>query len=197
MMAAMPRSTSEVARLSRPAAVTAMKPPRMTTAILMYSSGRIASLMPFGKFRKDIGDDQAGYQRDHEAAFVGQFQRPADAEFLQVRRRDGGEMGVAADDPAGIGDPEHRRESRGEAPDVGPQRAAPAVSTASSAKYVTTKRAGAAERRIALGDAGASAVPGLVHTEVATTQPSSRCRRAPPATARTPAGRSRRRANLR
>jgi len=35
MIAAMPRSTSEVARLSREAKVTARKPPRITIAILM------------------------------------------------------------------------------------------------------------------------------------------------------------------
>jgi hypothetical protein len=35
MIAATPRSSSEVARLSLPAAVTAKKPPRITIAILM------------------------------------------------------------------------------------------------------------------------------------------------------------------
>ncbi len=43
MIAATPRSSSEEARLNFSAAVIAMNPPRMTIAILMYSSGRIAS----------------------------------------------------------------------------------------------------------------------------------------------------------
>ena len=62
------------------------------------------------------------------------LQRPGDAEFLLLGRRHRGEMGVAADDPARIGDPEHRGEREREALDVG-FRARPRrrVSTTSSA----------------------------------------------------------------
>jgi hypothetical protein len=75
-----------------------------------------------GEARQKIGDDQAGDQRENIRAFVGKPQRPADAEFLLLRRRDRGEMGVVADDPARIGDPEHRRESQRKTLDVGFQR---------------------------------------------------------------------------
>ncbi len=44
-------------------------------------------------------------KRDDEAAFVGELERPADAEFLQIGGRDHGEIGVAAGDPARIGKP--------------------------------------------------------------------------------------------
>src|SRR5262249_31505547 len=61
-----------------------------------------------GEAGKDVGDDQSREQRKDKAAFIGQTQRPADAELLQFGRRDRGEIGVAADHPTGVGDREHR-----------------------------------------------------------------------------------------
>src|SRR5262249_29499410 len=67
-----------------------------------------------GEARKHVGDDQPREQREDEAAFIGQAQRPADAELLQFGWGDRGETSVAADDPTGVGDPEHGREGERE-----------------------------------------------------------------------------------
>jgi hypothetical protein len=49
MIAASPMNISDVARLSFSAAVTPRKPPRMTTAVFTYSSGRTASFIHSAK----------------------------------------------------------------------------------------------------------------------------------------------------
>ena len=82
-------------------------------------------LHPCGQAGQEIADDQTGDQRDDEAAFGGQTQRPADAELLHVGRRVHGKVGVAADDPADVAEPEHRGEAEDEATDIGLQGRSP------------------------------------------------------------------------
>src|SRR6185312_5686828 len=77
---------------------------------------------PFGETRKHIGDYQARDQREDVSAFIGQLERPADAEFLQFSRRDRSEICEIANDPARIGDPEHCSESERELPDIALER---------------------------------------------------------------------------
>jgi hypothetical protein len=47
-------------------------------------------------------------QCDDEATLICEPQRPANAVFLEIRRRNSGELSVAANNPARIGDPECR-----------------------------------------------------------------------------------------
>src|SRR5262245_29937193 len=101
-----------------------------------------------GEARKHIGDDQPREQREDEAAFIGQAQRPADAELLQFGWRDRCETGVAADNPTGIGDPEHGGEGERELSHVRLQR--------------DRRRAQHREQRHIGGEQGAGAAEGSV-----------------------------------
>jgi hypothetical protein len=64
--------------------------------------------------RKEIGDEEPCDQSENISAFVGELERPTHAEFLQVRGRHRREIGIATDNPAGIGDPEYSGESERE-----------------------------------------------------------------------------------
>ena len=99
-MAAMPRSSSELANDSLPGDGDREEGAEDDDGDLDVELGPDRLLQPVGEARKEVGDDQAGEQRDDEAALVGQPERPADAELAQIGRRNRGEMGVAAEDPA-------------------------------------------------------------------------------------------------
>ena len=91
-------------------------------AVLMYHSGRAASLSQRGRAREEVADDQPGQQGQDEAGLAGQAQRPGDAERLPACRR-GGDVGVVAQQPAQVADGEHDREAEREAAQVQPQEA--------------------------------------------------------------------------
>src|SRR5262249_19638527 len=56
------------------------------------------------------GDDKTHDQREDIGALVGELERPADSEFLQIGGRYRSEICKIAGDPAGISDPERRSE---------------------------------------------------------------------------------------
>ena len=61
-------------------------------------------------------------QRDDESAFVGQLQRPGNAELRQVGGRHGRQMRIGADEPARIGDGEDDGEGERETSRVASRR---------------------------------------------------------------------------
>ncbi len=109
-------------------------------------------LQPVGDARKEIRDDEADQKRDDEAAFIGQPQRPVDAEFLIFRRRHRRDMGVAAGDPAAIGQREHRRECDREFPNVPAEHNDAGAQHHEQRGVGRNQRAAAAEPGIGLGD---------------------------------------------
>jgi hypothetical protein len=109
-------------------------------------------LDPVGKAREKIGDDEAGEERDDVAALICEPERPVDTEALQVRRRDGGEMGVVADDPARMGDPEHGREGNRKAAHIGAERRSAGREHGQQREIGHDEGAGAAEIGIGLGE---------------------------------------------
>jgi hypothetical protein len=109
-------------------------------------------LQPFREARKEIRDHQAGQQRDDEAALVGELQRPRDAEFLLLGRRHRREMGVAADDPARIGDGKDHGEGGREFSDIAAERRHGRAEHDEKRGVGRQQRAATPEPAIALGD---------------------------------------------
>ena len=110
------------ARPSFSAAIMPREPPRITMAVLMYNSGRTASLMEFAERRHEISEEQADQKRDDEPGLGRELERPGDAELLQVRRRGHRDVGPAAEHPAEVADPEYDGETDDEILDVGLER---------------------------------------------------------------------------
>src|SRR5664280_1680895 len=106
----------------------------------------------FGETRQEIGDDQAGDQREDITAFVGKLERPVHAKLLHVGRRHRREIGVAADNPTGIGDPEYGGESEREALEIALEREHSHAQDNEQRDIGRKDRTGAAERGIGLGD---------------------------------------------
>ena len=72
-MAATPRRMSEVARLSRPAAVTAKNSAENDYCDFDVKIGAHGYLDGFSEARKDIGDDQARKEGNNVSTFVVSF----------------------------------------------------------------------------------------------------------------------------
>ena len=103
-----------------------------------------------GEAREHVGDHQADDERENIGAFIRQPQRPADAELLQVGRRHRGEVREIADDPARIGDPEHRGEGERESLDVDLERNRRRAQHDEERDIGRNQRAETAERSIGL-----------------------------------------------
>jgi hypothetical protein len=123
-----------------------------------------------GEARKEIGDDQPGDEREDIAAFIGELQRPADAEFLLLGRRYRREIGEVADHPARIGDPEHGGEGEREPLHVALERGGGGTEHHQERHVSCDQRADAAERGVSF-EVALSAWPRLLQTDVVTTQP--------------------------
>ena len=148
-MAATPRRMSELAKLEFAGRRHGKEAAENDDGDLDIELGPHRLLDAVGKARKEIGDDQAGDQREDVGAFIGQLQRPADAEFLLFGRRHRGEIGVVADDPARIGDPEYRGEGERELFHVGLERGGAGAEHEGQRGISREQRADAAERGIA------------------------------------------------
>jgi hypothetical protein len=79
-------------------------------------------LEPLREAWKEVGDGEADQQSHDVAALVGQFQRPADAELLQIGRRHRGDISEAANDPTRIGQGKDGGKGDGEPPHIQIQR---------------------------------------------------------------------------
>ena len=85
-MAATPRSSSELARSELARRGHGEDAAENDDRDLDVKLRPHRFLHRLGKARKEIGDDQPGDQRKDIAAFIGELERPADAEFLLFGR---------------------------------------------------------------------------------------------------------------
>src|SRR5713226_9659883 len=106
-----------VARPVAPAACTPREAPRMTIAVLMYSSGRTASFNAAATAGNRLPTTRPTTSATKEARLAGHTERPSQTEIFTLVRR-GRDVAVVASQPAKVAEPKNRAEAQREPREV-------------------------------------------------------------------------------